>query len=62
MYLNANGLLLIVYDWFILWGYVELLLVIVPEVLYDSMSDLGEIRVYQRADFQSGSRVLKKVF
>ena len=29
---------------------------------YDSMSDLGEIRVYQRADFQSGSRVLKKVF
>ena len=28
----------------------------------DSMSDLGEIRVYQRADFQSGSRVLKKVF
>ena len=30
--------------------------------VYDSMSDLGEIRVYQRADFQSGSRVLKKVF
>ena len=30
--------------------------------IYDSMSDLGEIRVYQRADFQSGSRVLKKVF
>ena len=30
--------------------------------LYDSMPDLGEIRVYQRADFQSGSRVLKKVF
>ena len=30
--------------------------------MYDSMSDLGEIRVYQRADFQSGSRVLKKVF
>ena len=29
---------------------------------YDSMPDLGEIRVYQRADFQSGSRVLKKVF
>ena len=35
------------------------LLCVVP---YDSMSDLGEIRVYQRADFQSGSRVLKKVF
>ena len=34
LYLNANGLLLIVYDWFILWGYVELLLVMVPEVLY----------------------------
>ena len=30
--------------------------------VYDSMSDLGEIRVYRRADFQSGSRVLKKVF
>ena len=30
--------------------------------LYDSLSDVGEIRVYQRADFQSGSRVLKKVF
>ena len=29
---------------------------------YDSLSDVGEIRVYQRADFQSGSRVLKKVF
>ena len=29
---------------------------------YDSISDVGEIRVYQRADFQSGSRVLKKVF
>ena len=29
---------------------------------YDSMSDLGEIEVYLRADFQSGSRVLKKVF
>ena len=32
------------------------------KLIYDSMSDLGEIRVYQRADFQSGSRVLKKVF
>ena len=30
--------------------------------VYDSLSDVGEIRVYQRADFQSGSRVLKKVF
>ena len=29
---------------------------------YDSLSDVGEIRVYQRADFQSCSRVLKKVF
>merc|ERR1711963_145847 len=28
--------------------------------LYDSFSDVGEIRVYWRADFQSGSRVLKK--
>ena len=30
--------------------------------IYDSIADLGEIRVYLRADFQSGSRVLKKVF
>ena len=29
---------------------------------YDSFSDVGEIRVWLRADFQSGSRVLKKVF
>ena len=29
---------------------------------YDSFSDVGEIRVYWRADFQSGSRVLKNVF
>ena len=35
---------------------------LVHNIWYDSMSDLGEIRVYQRADFQSGSRVLKKVF
>ena len=32
------------------------------DLIYDSMPDLGEIEVYQRADFQSGSRVLKKVF
>ena len=32
------------------------------EEKYDSFSDVGEIRVYWRADFQSGSRVLKKVF
>ena len=32
------------------------------DIVYDSLSDVGEIRVYQRADFQSGSRVLKKVF
>ena len=29
---------------------------------YESFATVGEIRVYQRADFQSGSRVLKKVF
>ena len=29
---------------------------------YDSIATVGEIRVYWRADFQSGSRVLKKVF
>ena len=30
-------------------------------MVYDSIATVGEIRVYQRADFQSGSRVLKKV-
>ena len=30
--------------------------------VYDSIATVGEIRVYRRADFQSGSRVLKKVF
>ena len=34
----------------------------IAPTIYDSLSDVGEIRVYQRADFQSGSRVLKKVF
>ena len=29
--------------------------------MYDSIATVGEIRVYWRADFQSGSRVLKKV-
>ena len=29
---------------------------------YESIATVGEIRVYRRADFQSGSRVLKKVF
>ena len=29
---------------------------------YDSIATVGEIQVYWRADFQSGSRVLKKVF
>ena len=31
-------------------------------LVYESFSDLGEIRVWLRADFQSGSRVLKKDF
>ena len=30
--------------------------------LYESFATVGEIRVWWRADFQSGSRVLKKVF
>ena len=30
--------------------------------IYESFATVGEIRVYWRADFQSGSRVLKKVF
>ena len=29
---------------------------------YESFATVGEIRVYWRADFRSGSRVLKKVF
>ena len=29
---------------------------------YESFATVGEIRVYWRADFKSGSRVLKKVF
>ena len=32
------------------------------ERVYDSIATVGEIRVYLRADFQSGSRVLKKEF
>ena len=32
------------------------------EPLYESFATVGEIRVWWRADFQSGSRVLKKVF
>ena len=28
----------------------------------ESIATVGKIRVYWRADFQSGSRVLKKVF
>ena len=30
--------------------------------VYESIATVGEIRVWWRADFQSGSRVLKKVF
>ena len=32
------------------------------EISYESIATVGEIRVWWRADFQSGSRVLKKVF
>jgi len=31
-------------------------------MIYESIATVGEIRVWWRADFQSGSRVLKKVF
>ena len=34
----------------------------ISDTVYDSIATVGEIRVYRRADFQSGSRVLKKVF
>ena len=30
--------------------------------IYESIATVGEIRVWWMADFQSGSRVLKKVF
>ena len=30
--------------------------------VYESIADVGETGVWLRADFQSGSRVLKKVF
>ena len=30
--------------------------------VYESIATVGESRVWWRADFQSGSRVLKKVF
>ena len=30
--------------------------------IYESFATVGEIRVWWRADFQSGSKVLKKVF
>ena len=32
------------------------------ELIYDSIATVGESRVWWRADFQSDSRVLKKVF
>ena len=35
---------------------------IMIETLYESIATVGEIQVWWRADFQSGSRVLKKVF
>ena len=37
-------------------------LTLVCQSCYESFATVGEIRVYWRADFQSGSRVLKKVF
>ena len=42
------------------WGQMELEWSM--EFQYDSIATVGEIRVWWRADFQSGSRVLKKVF
>ena len=35
---------------------------IVMMIIYDSIATVGETGVWLRADFQSGSRVLKKVF
>ena len=42
--------------------YVYYLVHLVETLIYESFATVGEIRVYRRADFQSGSRVLKKVF
>ena len=38
-----------------------LILILIYDI-YESIATVGEIRVWWRADFQSGSRVLKKVF
>ena len=35
---------------------------VISTTIYESFATVGEIRVWWRADFQSGSRVLKKVF
>ena len=48
---DANGRLLIR----IITDFLE-------SIKYESIATVGEIRVWLRADFQSGSRVLKKVF
>ena len=47
------------------WNFSNLDLIlqdIEKQCLYESFATVGEIRVWRRADFQSGSRVLKKVF
>ena len=36
--------------------------IIVQPCVYESIAGVGETGVWLRADFQSGSRVLKKVF
>ena len=41
---------------------VDVSIVKISFLLYESIATVGEIRVWWRADFQSGSRVLKKVF
>ena len=45
-----------------LYGQIALSHAQVHNSLYESFSDVGEIRVWWRANFQSGYRVLKKVF
>ena len=42
--------------------YVTMSYIFLECVCYESIATVGEIRVWWRADFQSGSRVLKKVF
>ena len=57
-YMVLTKLLLKTHLIVIIINFLEQLIITICE----SFATVGEIRVYWRADFQSGSRVLKKVF